>query len=401
MFVQSVQQNRFQNFYCLNQNRSKQKNIVEKKFFKPANTQLSIGFNSLYNVNFGSWYNPNRLVGDVDFETYQIMNERAKERYRCLYDNFSKNEEIEQSQLFDKRSKALPLKNPKTMEKFLDVSKIYLKYKDQPIICLGRSPKWFLDTASWMKDGIKDYKFVAFSKYWYRKDPNQGIVKIQSDAPTEEEEKAYRKYLDRIGVTPQKIVDTMKETGKKTIITDYICTGKGACSFLDVLSRYAEEQGCLEEFSKSIEFVGIGSMEYMEELDPYAESISIPRVPMPPLLKPYNDNIKQVFYNIDYNVFSEILLDRNTNECRSSYYPPDAWTKYSPDIFKTGLIDDMSFVEIMKNKFKDDKYIITFTAPMQDYRNLLNFRILDYLNEKELIRPKESEYINCTIKRFF
>ena len=40
---------------------------------------------------------------------------------------------------------------------------MYNKYKGQPIICLGRSPKWFLNTSLWMKDGIDGYDFVAFS----------------------------------------------------------------------------------------------------------------------------------------------------------------------------------------------------------------------------------------------
>ena len=31
-------------------------------------TSLPIGFNTLYNINFTAWTNPNRLVGDVDYE---------------------------------------------------------------------------------------------------------------------------------------------------------------------------------------------------------------------------------------------------------------------------------------------------------------------------------------------
>ena len=353
-------------------------------------TQLPIGFNTSYNVSFRNWTNPNRLVGDVDIDTYSIMSEKAKERYRKLYSSFSSNDEIEQKKLFDKNSKMLPLKSDKTMEKFVNMSRMYFKYKDQPIICLGRSPKWFLDTASWLKDGIDGYKFVAFSGYWYRPIGHNQVKIIKSDAPTEEQEKAYREYLDRADINPQKIVDTMKNTGKKTVITDYICTGKGACSFLDILSRYADDLGILEDFSKSIQIVGIGSLSYMEDLNPFAESISIPRVPMPPLLEPYSDNIKQEFYNMDYTLFDEILLNRNTNECRSTYYPHYAWTVYAPDEYKTGLITDMSLVKKIQEKFKDEKYIINYTAPMQDYRNLVNFRILDYLNSKNMLREVET-----------
>lgn len=369
---------------------TKKENIVNSNVQTPIKTtELPIGFNTSYNISFGNWTNPNRLVGDVDLNTYHIMTEKSKERYRNLYKTFSTNDEVEQKQLFDINEKNLPLRNEKTMEKFVEMSKKYLKYKDQPIICLGRSPKWFLNAANWLENGIQDYKFAAFSGYWYRPIGDNSVKLIPSDAPTEEEETAYRKYLDRIGVTPQKIVETMKNEGKKTVITDYICTGKGACSFLDILSRYADEQGILEDFANSIQIVGIGSMDYMEMLNPYADTISVPRVPMPPLLKPYENNIKQEFYNMDYNLFEEMLLNRNTNECRSSYYPHKAWTVYSPDEVKTGLVTDMSAVKKLKEKFTDEKYIINYTAPMQDYRNLLNFRILDYLNSQDMLRTPE------------
>lgn len=388
MFISSINGQYSTNFNLKQPIKNKQtSNIGSNNATKPyKNTELPIGFNTSYNVTFGNWTNPNRLVGDVDIKSYQIMTEKAKERYRKLYQSFSTNEEVEQSELFDKKSKILPLQSDETMEKFLKTSKIYLKYKDQPIICLGRSPKWFLNAAFWMKEGIPEYNFVAFSKYWFYPSP-KGMQRLSNEAPTEKEEKAYRKYLDRVGANPQKIVDTMKETGKKTVITDYICTGKGACSFLDVMARYADDLGILEDFSKSIQFVGIGSMDYMEELYPYSEDeIPTPHVPMPPILEPYANNIKQEFYNMDYTVFQQMLLNQNTNECRSTYYPHNAWTVYSPDKFKTGLIKDMSKVEKLLNHFKDEKYIITFTAPMQDYRNLLNFRILDYLNSKDLLR---------------
>ena len=187
------------------------------------------------------------------------------------------------------------------------------------------------------------------------------------------------------------MVETMKNEGKKTVITDHICTGKGACSFLDILSKMANDDGILEDFSKSIQIVGLGSMDYMEILNPMADSISTPRVPMPPLLKPYKNNIRQDFYNIkDFSVFEDMLLNRNTNECRSTYYPPFAWNVYRPDVFKTGMVKDMNNVRKMLEILKDEKYIVSFTAPMQDYRNLLNFRILDYLHSQDLLRASDN-----------
>lgn len=385
MIISKIYQNPQINYKTYNNSvTAKNENRNEKTGTKT--TKLPVGFNTLYNISFKGMENPNRLVWDIDMESYHKLTDITKERYRKLCDTFSTNDEIDKKKLFDKTTKLLPLKNEVTMNKFIEMSKKYLNYKDQPIICLGRSPKWFLNTAFWMKDGLPEYKFAAFSGYWYRPIGHNEVKLIESDAPTPEEESAYRKYLDRIGISPREIVETMKNEGKKTVITDYICTGKGACSFLDIMSRYADEQGILEDFSKSIQIVAIGSMDYMEDLNPYADSVSEPRVPMPPLLKPYEDNIKQKFYNMDYVLFDEMLLNRNTNECRSSYYPHGAWTIYSPDEVRTGLVTDLSVVEKLKEKFSDEKYITNYTAPMQDYRNLLNFRILDYLDSQNMLR---------------
>ncbi|MBS6602404.1 MAG: hypothetical protein KH301_01430 [Brachyspira sp.] len=293
---------------------------------------------------------------------------------------------VDKKELVDLNYLYLPLRTDKDMDNFIEISKIYNKYKEQPIICLGRSPKWFLNTSLWMKDGIKDYNFVAFSKYWYRPD-GYNMKRMDSMAPTEKEEHAYRKYLKRIKADPQTIVDNMEKTGKKTVITDYICSGKGACSFLDVMSKYADDLGILDKFAKSIEIVGIGSMEYMEDLNPYADSISRPSVPMPEKLQPYSRDIKQSFYNMNYTVFKDMLLNQNTNECRSTYYPHETWTMYKPDQFKTGLIHDMKKVKEMAKKLKTTKDTMSsFSPAMYDFRNLLNFHILDGLNQRGLLK---------------
>ena len=387
MLVHSIKPQIINNF---NFGQSVKKNLTadlsrENDVNENSSTSLPIGFNTSYNITFG-FTNPNRLVGDVDLDLYHTMSEGAKKRYREIYYGFATNEEVNKKDLADKTSQVIPLVDDDDINNFVEFSKIYLQYKDQPIICLGRSPKWFLNTAFWMEGGLPEYKFVAFSKYWFVEDEEEGVRKINRLAPTQEEEAAYRKYLDRIGVNPQKIVETMRETGKKTVITDFICTGKGACSFLDVMSRYAKDLGILEEFSKAIQIVGIGSLIEFDERTIASRFRSIPRVPMPPLLEQYDDNIKQTFYKMDESIFEQMLKNQNTNECRSSYYPHQAWTVYSPDRFKVGLIKDVNAIKEIKDHFKDEKHVILFTPAMQDFRNLLNFRILDYLNSKNMLR---------------
>ncbi len=346
---------------------------------------IPVGYNYGVKIHFGEFFDPNRTVPHIDYEEYVAMQDTAKRRFRRRYSTFEKT--VNATELAVPEQKKMPLQDSKLMDEFIATAKIYNQYKDQPIICLGRSPKWFLNASLWMEDGIKDYKFVAFSGAWHNPHPRLGMVRKAEDAPTEAEEIAYRKYLKRVKADPQSIVDNMEKTGKPTIITDYICTGRGITSFLDVMSRYADDLGILEQFSKSIEIVGIGSMEYMERLDPYADDIPIPRAYMPEKLKPYWRNIEQKFYDMDYMMFKEMLLNQNTNECRSTYYPHEMWTKYKPDHIKTGMIKDPNKVKLMVAEAKSPKKVLAhFTPAMFDFRNLLNFHILDALNQQNLLK---------------
>ena len=274
------------------------------------------------------------------------MTDARKKFFRKRYENFTKTASFNADELFDKTQVHLPLRSEHDMDELIKTASIYKKYKDQPIICLGRSPKWFLHRALWMKDGIEKYTFVAFSKFWYRPDREEGVKKLAPQyCPKENEIKEYRKYLKDLKADPKSIVDNFEKTGKKTVITDFIATGKGASSFLDIMANYADDLGILEKFSKSIQFVGIGSMDYLEDLNPYADSYSEPQVFMPEKLQPYANNIKQEFYKMDYNMFKDMLVNQNTNECRSSFYPHYAWTLYKPNQFKTGFIKNAQKIQ--------------------------------------------------------
>lgn len=393
MLISKIQSNYYTNYNnrTTGQNRQNNNLTTETKFARASLHKVPSGYHYGANIHFGEFFDPNRTVPHIDYEEYMAMRDPAKKRFRKKYNNFFNDQTINTSEMTDQNFQYMPLRSEKLMDEFIDTAKIYSKYKDHPIICLGRSPKWFLNAALWMKDGIDDYKFVAFSKYWYKPDPVEGIVLLERMTPTQKEELAYRKYLKRIKADPQTIVENMQNTGKKTVITDYIYSGKGVSSFLDIMSRYAQDLGILEDFCKSIHIVGIGSKEYMEEMA-NAEYVRDPQVIMPKLMKPYEMkglweyNITQEFYDIDYNMFKEMLINQNTNECRSTYYPHETWTLYNPDRFKTGLIKDIKKVKEMTKTLKGNKSMSSFTPAMFDYRNLLNFRILDGLNERGLLK---------------
>ena len=341
-------------------------------------------------IHFGERIDRHRTIPDIDFDKYHFMSDTRRKFFRKRYENFTKTASFNADELFDKTQVHLPLHSEHDMDEFIKTASIYKKYKDQPIICLGRSPKWFLNGALWMKDGIKKYTFVAFSKFWYRPDREEGVKKLAPQyCPKENEIKEYRKYLKDLKADPKSIVENFEKTGKKTVITDFIATGKGATSFLDTMANYADDLGILEKFSKSIQFVGIGSMDYLEDLNPYADSYSEPQVFMPEKLQPYGRNIKQEFYKMDYNMFKDMLVNQNTNECRSSFYPHYAWTLYKPNQFKTGFIKNAQKIqELVEKSNSQKKLFVHFSPTMRDYRNLVNFRILDGLNARGLLKLK-------------
>ena len=167
-------------------------------------------------------------------------------------------------------------------------------------------------------------------------------------------------------------------------------------SFLDIMGRYAESQGVMKEFANSFELFTLGSLEYMDKLNSSAdELISVPEVIVPENLQPYNKPINawggktigEKFNDIkNYYVFQGMLLNPNTNECRSTYYPHQAWTIYRPDRFKTGFISDMNIVREKLAEAAHSKIIKFFDPVMSDYRNLVVFHILDEMDARNLLR---------------
>ena len=374
-------------------NNSKQLNHVQNQ-----NHQISpfkkLPLNFKYNapISFSGFSDVNATVPDIEFEEYNAMTDTTKKRIKKRYEKFFSDKSINKNELYDTQHfQYMPLNTEQKFDDFIKFSSLYNDFKDRRIISIGRSPKWFLNTSVWMKDGIDGYDFAAFSGNWFRRDPKWGIVPVKTAMPTEKEYKAYTRYLKQKGLDPLSIVKDAEKTGKRIIYTDYVQTGRGVSSFLDIMSRFAEEQGVLEKFSKSIEIIGIGSLEYNEMLNPYEEYVETPEVLYPERLKPYEKNIKQKFYSMPADIQVDMLINQNTNECRSTYYPHTAWTLYNPDTFKTGMVRDMKKIEAVAKELKDvttPKAVSSFSPAMRDYRNLLNFRILDGLAKRGLLTAR-------------
>lgn len=372
-----------QNFNCNSRLAGMKTNTIQQK----TNSTNPQGVYYVDLVNFTSGADT-RTVPDIEYFDYMRMSDIQKRFFRKRCEQF--NENMNMAELDNGKKNYLPLLDDKVMKDFLKVCDVYRNLKDEPILCLGRSPKWFLNTALWMKDGIEDYNFVAFSGYWYARYQHPGTdwfdyEPLNSVKPTAEEKKKYKKYLKSVKADPKSIVKIAEKTGKKVVITDYINSGKGAMSFLDVMSEFAEEDGILDEFANSIRFVGIGCMEYQKKFVRGADDYGVPTpsVPLPPRLEKYYRVIPQEFHDMPLKVFEEMLINENTNECRSTYFPHGSWTLYNPKNFRTGKMSSQKLIELRK---KHPRGYATFNPTMKDYRNLLNFRILDYLAQHDMLR---------------
>ncbi len=377
----------------VNNNNSKSLNNVQHQDYQTSPfKKLPLNFKYNAPISFSGFSDVNATVPDIEFEEYNAMTDTTKKRIKKRYEKFFSDKSINKNELYDTQHfQYMPLNTEQKFDDFVKFSSLYNDFKDRRIISIGRSPKWFLNTSVWMKDGIDGYDFAAFSGNWFRRDPKWGIIPVKTAMPTEKEYKAYTRYLKQKGLDPLSIVKDAEKTGKRIIYTDYVQTGRGVSSFLDIMSRFAEEQGVLEKFSKSIEIIGIGSLEYNEMLNPYEEYVETPEVLYPERLKPYEKNIKQKFYSMPADIQVDMLINQNTNECRSTYYPHTAWTLYNPDTFKTGMVRDMKKIEAVAKELKDvttPKAVSSFSPAMRDYRNLLNFRILDGLAKRGLLTAR-------------
>lgn len=374
----SFNTNKYLKNISVNKNQKTENNVTD---YQTNKTGFFPYFSSL--ISFKA---ERRSIPNIEHEEYKAMSETKKEILRKKLQSFALT--VKTDEMFDERDLRLPLLSDKDMKDFVEISSVYNKFKDNEIICLGRSPKWFLNTSLWMKDGIERYTFVPFSQNWYRWDENEGMRRLNFIAPTEKEEEAYFRFLKHKKVDPLTLVQKYKETGKKIVITDYIQSSKGITSFLDVLSRFAVQQNVpLKDLAESLYIVGIGSLQYTENFYHDDEDFSVPRAKMPVLLRDYDHLIKQEFHDMTYPVFEQMLLNRNSNECRSTFYPHNLWTAFNPEKYKTGMMSEekMKALQLVYPANKAD-----FTPAMKDFRNLLNFRILDYLNKNDLLKEKHN-----------
>ena len=383
--------------------------VYSEKNYSPAAVQNNLSGPQMKDWN-PSFYIPQNISfkgrvvpRDIGYASYKTLTPEEKLKYKHAYENYYKLINIDELYWSKNRNQnsVLPLIADEDMKDFLNVAKSYNKYrgneatgeKPNRIICLGRSPKWFLGASMWMKGGIDDYTFTAFSSNWYHRNRygvGDRLYRDDSKEPTAEQAEAYKEYLKSIKCTPADIIESAKETGKPVVITDYVHSGCGVTSWLDIMSKFAEDDGCLDEFANSIKLHTISSNDYIDNVLEYDNAYSYPKVLMPERLQKYD--IPQDYNDMSADVLKSMLVDKNTNECRSTYYSPEAWTIYSPVKFKIAQMSPEE-LEAAYRYHKEFGGVFpdmdVWTDAMKDYRNLMNFRILNYLDEHGMLADKD------------
>ena len=140
-----------------------------------------------------------------------------------------------------------PFVSQKCSKEFLsDISCIPSLYKNDRKIALGRSPLWVVESLKYLDKAEESYKKVCFSAGW--KNPNAlHVVK----KPSESQVKAYRHYLKELEMDPQSIVKNARE-GHKTVLMDYMESGNGMRSFLELIDDWAKEEHLDQEVREAL-----------------------------------------------------------------------------------------------------------------------------------------------------
>ncbi|MFH2144475.1 MAG: hypothetical protein ABII75_00385, partial [Candidatus Omnitrophota bacterium] len=152
--------------------------------------------------------------------------------------------------------KISPLFKAEMMQELVGAAReLIAEYPNARIVSLGRSPLLFIEMANLIellenkKTDADRFIYTAFSKGWYRRVSNIGLLKLRPElAPNEEQTKAYREYLSKLGMDPGSIVANKE----KTVIVEYTQLGEGLRSFLSFLLDWAKEEGTLDELKAKV-----------------------------------------------------------------------------------------------------------------------------------------------------
>lgn len=189
------------------------------------------------------------------------------------------------------------------------------------VISIGQSPAWLCKAASVMakqEELPNRFVFMPFSKSFCQKrvaEPLRGGgLAVTFDIRPPFNMYLYRRRLNKLGLSPDKIIRTHQD-GSKTLFIDYIHSGSGIASFMHVLLQWAADEGGdkkVQEFAKAVRVRGL----FEKDITGFTEMwFDTPAAALP--LERQNVSTNFTHYFAD---------SPNTNPDRLvAFYPESAW----------------------------------------------------------------------------
>lgn len=186
---------------------------------------------------------------------------------------------------------------PDHQEDFKQITKIAedidKMFPNSQVYSVGQSLGWIIEAIKMMntfRPTRSTFQHIPFSKSFltdgesdsesdedaYFRTP--GIFTYKSrDMPTDEEQNNYRLFLQSHGLDPENILSRYENSGRQTVILDYINSGCGIASFLYFLRKWAKEKNVdltnalrvvvlTDMWSSTIQSLDINDSEYVIDL---------------------------------------------------------------------------------------------------------------------------------------
>lgn len=234
---------------------------ILKSVYSFLNQAIESSFINCKNT-FKQFSSPKLDLSKVDnIEGYLKLNNSDKNKIRELF----KKEVIGKSIAAYDKSIKHPFQSEADLKELMRFSRIVAhSFKNSRVLAIGRSPLWFLETLKMMKGSkvnLDNYSEIAVS----------GLR--SANFFCENEIKAFGKYLNNANLSPEQIIEYSTKTGQKTVLFDFLFSGKGMVHVIDLMdnvlkqnyknnkanikSKYKSPEEALNAFHNSIKVTGM------------------------------------------------------------------------------------------------------------------------------------------------
>lgn len=144
------------------------------------------------------------------------------------------------------------------------------QFPNTDLYFLGQSLAWIgkvMEIINKFTPSTTTIHYVPFSgSFLQLEEASNSFIINHDNFPSEEEIKSYQSFLRVLGLAPKTIISRFEETGRRTVIADYIFEGKGMASFLYILKKWEEKKSV--DFGNSLGVVVLtDSREYYKQPD--------------------------------------------------------------------------------------------------------------------------------------